>query len=329
MVRPNAALARRGDFLAVLADPDLLQLLLVACPDAVVVTTPEERIALYTGAAEAMFGFAPVEVMGRRIDVLFPDRPSRRALRAALARDGRVVAFELPAARKDAPPFTAAVSAARVTGRLGDTLGTVYYIRDYSAYREIEDALRRNNAQLTHLVARLDHLARHDPLTRLLNRAAAFEAAESILLAFPVGAAKVGIAVFDLDRFKAINDSYGHLAGDAVLESFGETLRQLARHGDVIGRFGGEEFIAFLPGASLADAAAFAERIRQALQARPVPIDETLAISATVSAGVAAIPESAETLEEAVRIADERLYQAKRAGRNRVVATDTEQRSAA
>ncbi len=329
MVRPNAALARRGDFLAVLADPDLLQLLLVACPDAVLVTTPDERIALYTGAAEAMFGFAPVEVMGRRIDVLFPDRARRRALRETLARDGRAVAFELPAARKDAPPFTAAVSAARVANRFGETLGTVYYIRDHSAYREIEDALRRNNAQLTHLVARLDHLARHDSLTRLLNRAAAMDAARDILLAFPVGAARLGVVIFDLDRFKAVNDSYGHLAGDAVLQAFGETLRQLARHGDVIGRFGGEEFVAFLPGASLADAAAFAERIRQAVQARHVPIDETLAVAITVSAGVASIPESAENLEEAIRIADERLYAAKRAGRNRVVAADSEQRSAA
>lgn len=329
MGRSNAALARRADFLAVLADPDLLQLMLVACPDAVVVTSPEERIALYTGASEALFGFAPIEVLGRRAGLLFPDRDAWRELQQALARDGYVRTFELAARRKDGPNLVAAVSAARVANRFGERLGTVYYIRDHSAVREIEDALRRNNAQLSTLVARLDHLARHDPLTRLLNRAAAYEAAENVLLAFPVGEARLGVAIFDLDRFKAVNDSYGHLAGDAVLEAFGTILRQQARHGDVIARFGGEEFVAFLPGAGLEEAARFAERIRDAVQLRPVAIDDTITITVTVSAGVSAIPDCAENLEEAVRLADERLYEAKRGGRNRVVADSCQQRNAA
>lgn len=329
MSRRSTTPTRRADFLAIISDPDLLQLLLVACPDAVIVASAEDRIALYTGAAEQMFGFAPVEVLGRRVSLLFPDRQARRSLRDAIARDGRAVSFEIRAVRKGAEPFIAAVSAARLTDRLGQPLGTVYYIRDHSQVRAIEEALRHNNAQLSHLVSRLDHLARHDALTRLLNRAAAFEAAESLMLAFPVGQVRMGVVIFDLDRFKAINDSYGHLAGDTVLESFGLLLRQLARHGDVVGRFGGEEFVAFLPGASLADAAAFAERIREAALANPVTVDETIHISYTVSAGVSAIPDSAENLEEALRIADERLYRAKRSGRNRVIAADSTQRSAA
>jgi diguanylate cyclase (GGDEF)-like protein/PAS domain S-box-containing protein len=329
MARSNAALARRADFLAVLSDPDLLQLLLVACPDAVIVASPEGRIALYTGAAEKLFGFAPVEVLGRRVSILFPDPAGRRALREALAGHGSVAALELRALRKDAPPFVAAVSAARIDDRFGQRLATVYYIRDHTGVREIEEALRRNNAQLTSLVARLDHLARHDPLTRLLNRAAAIEAAEGILLAFPVGEGRLGVAIFDLDRFKAVNDSYGHLAGDAVLERFGTVLRQQARHGDVVGRFGGEEFIAFLPGASLEDTARFAERIREAFAAAPVRVDDALTIQVTVSAGVSAIPGCADNIEEAVRIADERLYDAKRGGRNQVVADDRHHRSAA
>lgn len=329
MTQSNAAPSRRTDFLAVLSDPDLLQLLLVACPDAVIVASSAGRIALYTGAAEALFGFAPIEVLGRRESILFPDRNERRALRQALAQHGYVAGLELRALRKEAPPFVAAVSAARIDDRFGQRLATVYYIRDHTSVREIEDALRRNNAQLTSLVSRLDHLARHDPLTRLLNRAAAFEAAENILLAFPMGQGRLAAVIFDLDRFKAVNDSYGHLAGDAVLEQFGTVLRQQARHGDVVGRFGGEEFIAFLPGASLDDAARFAERVRQAFVAAPVHVDESLTIAVTVSAGVSAIPTCADNLEEAVRIADERLYDAKRLGRNRVIADDQHRRSAA
>jgi diguanylate cyclase (GGDEF)-like protein len=319
------------DFLALLSDPDLLQLMLVACPDGVVATDPDGRITLYAGASESIFHFDPFEVLGKDISVLLATPEARRLLLAEIEDDGHVANLELPGVRKSEAPFVAAVSAALIRDRYGDPLGTVMYIRDHSNVRAIEDALRKNNARLNHLVSKLDHLARHDQLTRLLNRGSAVEAAADAILATGLEEeVTFGVALFDIDHFKQVNDSYGHLAGDLVLMALSNVLRSSVRNGDIIGRFGGEEFVAFLPGANLEHTAGFAERVRGAIEAALVSVSDGLAVAITVSAGVAAIPGCADSLHEALRIADDRLYAAKRAGRNRVHQTDeTERRSAA
>lgn len=320
------------DFIALLTDPDLLQLMLFACPDGVIVTDEAGDIALYTGASEAMFGYQPVEVMGRSHRVLFADDRSFKRLSDELNFNCQVTNYEVPAVRKGGAPFSAAVSAAVMKDRYGAVLGTVFYVRDHSEVREIEDALRSKNAQLNHLVSKLDHLANHDQMTGLLRRASAVEAAEDVLLASGLEHHQFGVALFDLDHFKSVNDSYGHLVGDTVLANIGAALRRTARQNDIVGRFGGEEFVAFLPGADLAAVRGFAERARSAIEKLRVEAGDGLSLSITVSAGVAAIPSCADSLNEALRIADDRLYAAKRAGRNRVISDDSEgddQRSAA
>ncbi len=319
------------DFLALLSDSDMLQLMLVACPDGIVATDADGVITLYSGASESMFRFDPYEVLGRDISVLLATPEASRLLQAEMDVGGQVTNLELPGVRKNAAPFVAAFSAALIRDRYGEVLGTVMYIRDHSNARAIEDALRRNNAQLNHLVSKLDHLARHDQLTKLLNRGSAVEAAADAILATGfVEGVTFGVALFDIDHFKQVNDSHGHLAGDLVLASLGNILRKAVRNGDIVGRFGGEEFVAFLPGASLEQAANFAERVRLAIEAARVSVSDELTVAITVSAGVAAIPGCADSLNEALRIADDRLYAAKRAGRNRVQESDEiERRSAA
>lgn len=319
------------DFLALLSDPDMLQLMLVACPDGIVATDADGVITLYAGASESIFRFDPFEVLGRDVEVLLATKEARRLLQAEIEDDGYVANLELPGVRKDSEPFVAAISAARIRDRYGDALGTVMYIRDHSNVRAIEDALRRNNAQLNHLVSKLDHLARHDQLTKLLNRGSAVEAAADAILATGLeNDVTFGVALFDIDHFKQVNDSHGHLAGDLVLTALGNVLRKAVRAGDIVGRFGGEEFVAFLPGASLEQTAGFAERVRCAIEAARINVSDELTVQITVSAGVAAIPGCADSLHEALRIADDRLYAAKRAGRNRVqMDDDYERRSAA
>ena len=319
------------DFIALLSDPDMLQLMLVACPDGILATDAEGRITLYTGASESIFQFDPFEVLGKDIGMLLATDEARRLLQAEIDDDGYVASLELPGVRKGTEPFVAAVSAAVIRDRYGDKLGTVMYVRDHSNVRAIEDALRRNNAQLNHLVSKLDHLARHDQLTRLLNRGSAVEAAADAILANGLEhEVTFGVALFDIDHFKQVNDSHGHLAGDAVLAALGNVLRKAVRNGDIIGRFGGEEFVAFLPGASLDQTAGFAERVRASIEAARISVSDELTVAITVSAGVSAIPGCADSLHEALRIADDRLYAAKRAGRNRIhMSDDHERRSAA
>lgn len=317
------------DFIALLTDPDLLQLMLFACPDGVLATDEEDRIVLYAGASESMFGHEPVEVMGRDYSVLIADRLSAQYLKKELGLRGQVANFEVPAVRKGGARFSAAFSAATMKDRYGGVLGTIFYIRDHSGVREIEDALRLKNTQLNHLVSDLDHLARHDQLTELLRRGSAVEAAEDALLASGLDRQPFGVALFDLDHFKSVNDSYGHLVGDKVLATLAGILRHTARQDDIIGRFGGEEFIAFLPGADLTAVTGFAERVRVGIEKSPLHVVDDITVSITVSAGVSAIPSCADSLNEALRIADDRLYAAKHGGRNLVVSTDNDERRSA
>lgn len=320
-LRGEVCVTRETDFIVLLSDPDVLQLMLSACPDGVIATNAEGDIMLYTGASERIFGFEPMDVMHKDIGVLLATPETRDRLWAEFDEHGTVVSMELPAVRKDGHQFAIAMSATSLRDRSGARIASIFYVRDHSAVRAIEDALRSNNSQLNHLVLTLDHVARHDQLTALLRRGSAMEAAEEAILTSGLDRSNFGVALFDLDHFKSVNDSYGHLIGDQVLASVAEILQASARQGDIVGRFGGEEFVAFLPGASLDAVATFAERVRTAVETARIEAAETC-IHVTISAGVAAIPSCANSLNEAIRIADDRLYAAKRGGRNRVVCKD-------
>ena len=131
--------------------------------------------------------------------------------------------------------------------------------------------------------------------------------------------ASVGVVMLDIDHFKQINDTYGHLVGDGVLCHVAATMGQRMRTEDVFARYGGEEFIALLRGAELRAAHQMAERMRVAISTQPAFVQEQR-IPVTVSAGCAALACSPNpTPETLIAIADQRLYAAKRAGRNRVV----------
>jgi diguanylate cyclase (GGDEF)-like protein len=154
-----------------------------------------------------------------------------------------------------------------------------------------------------------------DPLTTLLNRRGFFEAAGALAKSSQRCEAPVSVLAFDLDHFKSINDRFGHATGDVMLQLFATVARTTMRADDIIGRLGGEEFVAILP-ASLADAAAAAERARAAFAAASAKGDAQH-VPATVSIGVASgAPMTA--IEALIARADAALYQAKSKGRNRV-----------
>jgi diguanylate cyclase (GGDEF)-like protein/PAS domain S-box-containing protein len=310
------------DFLSLLWDEQLQQLMLVACPDGVMLTDPEDRILLYTGASESLFGWAPVEALGKQTGMLFEDSQAYQYFRAQLRSEGRVTNIELNGRRRDGSSFLSALSASLLRDRYGDALGTVLYIRDHTHLHQIQHDLQHKNEELNEMVEVLDHVARHDHLTGLLHRGSAMTAAESALLEAGLKGRPFGVAVFDMDHFKNVNDSYGHLVGDEVLAALATTLKDSARAEDILGRFGGEEFVAFLPGARLESVAGYAERVRTAVEERTVIARGEVAVKVTISAGVASIPTCADNLLEAIRIADERLLAAKRSGRNRVQSTD-------
>jgi diguanylate cyclase (GGDEF)-like protein len=161
-------------------------------------------------------------------------------------------------------------------------------------------------------------LATTDPLTGVFNRRTFIELAEQELARARRAGTTLSLMMLDLDHFKKVNDTYGHLTGDEVLVSFTRLVKDCVRRGDLVVRYGGEEFCVLLPGTALPAAAALAERIRATaaatdLTAKPFRI--------TVSIGLTAYAGDVETtVGELLARADEALYRAKEEGRNRIVA---------
>jgi len=130
-----------------------------------------------------------------------------------------------------------------------------------------------------------------------------------------------GIALCDIDHFKAVNDTHGHLAGDAVLRSVVSRIVSKLRPYDSIFRYGGEEFLIALPDSTLAMTMSVAERLCQTVRAAPVRIEGGPAVDITISLGIC-IVDGAAVLSDAIKRADQALYAAKDGGRNRVIAWD-------
>lgn len=161
--------------------------------------------------------------------------------------------------------------------------------------------------------ARLDRVARIDSLTACLNRGA-FTSRIEAWLRDPTSPSCGALLIVDADNFKAINDLYGHDQGDEALTIIARAIRSALRHGDLVGRMGGEEFGVFLPGVTQHQAQLIADRIRSVVQTADFRPHGTLRQLA-VSVGGAAFSQTT-SFAELFRIADQRLYSAKHAGRN-------------
>jgi diguanylate cyclase (GGDEF)-like protein len=183
-------------------------------------------------------------------------------------------------------------------------------------------AVALENARLHRIVTRQ---ALVDMLTGLANRRQCEDALAGELLRAERFGGSVAFVLADLDSFKSINDRFGHPVGDTVLVEFADTLRECVREIDVPARWGGEEFAIVCPGTDLEGAARLAERIRAALEQRTILAPDGTKIQVTVSLGVAAFPEGAGT-ENIVSAADGALYEAKRAGKNKVMTAGVSER---
>lgn len=179
-------------------------------------------------------------------------------------------------------------------------------------------ALWANQAQL-HMLLRLYRQATRDPLTGLLNRRIMLERVEELSSKLekepPL---KVSLLMLDLDRFKRINDTHGHLTGDRVLKAFSQIMKDELRNSDILTRYGGEEFAAILPDSGIDNALKAAERIRMRCEQSWVTSKQNEPVHFTVSIGVGEL-KPGESFNQILHRVDNSLYEAKKTGRNKVV----------
>lgn len=180
--------------------------------------------------------------------------------------------------------------------------------------RHMTGRLKARGRELAELTAKVDLLAHHDELTGVMNRRSLFTALHDEIQRAERSRQQLCVAILDLDRFKAVNDTLGHLAGDKTLKIFAGTLSQMARKADRFGRYGGEEFLLVMTNTGLDTAERPIERMRAALAAADWSAVAP-GFSTTFSCGLAAW-RPGETPEQLLQRADNALYRAKRNGRN-------------
>ena len=291
---------------------------------------------------EELFGYAPGEMNGLSVQAFYPDADAWRLAREATAQDfcaGRVNAAEYELVRKDGSRFWA-----RLSGRPFDLsqpgARSVWLVDDITARRGAADAVRRARDELEVRVlertaelaganallqgeiverrqaeARVHHMAYHDSLTGLPNRALLADRLDRAMLAAQRSQRQLAVMFIDLDRFKTINDSLGHMTGDQLLKEVANRLCRAVRASDTVARLGGDEFVVLVPGIGKVDEASHvAEKIILALS-EGFPL-EGRNLHITPSIGICVYPSDGADVETLMRHADAAMYHAKASGRN-------------
>lgn len=266
--------------------------------DGLVVVDMRQRIIDINPAAARMLNLNEEQVIGCPIGIEAPILSSHIA--------GETVQEEI-----QLNPGTNEWQELRVSSLLdgrGLDAGKLLILRDISNRKKTEEELQEKSRELA-------VLAEIDSLTRLYNRRYAEQALELEIEQSRISGLPLAIGEVDLDHFKAINDRFGHIRGDKILQEAAEEFTQSTRTQDIIARMGGDEFIFIFRGTQVGEAIQVIERLRQKVEQRKFP---GLKEPVTFSAGVI-LCRSGETADEAMRRVDKLLYQAKRAGRNRVI----------
>ncbi|MCB6183566.1 sensor domain-containing diguanylate cyclase [Leeia sp. TBRC 13508] len=195
------------------------------------------------------------------------------------------------------------------TGLVSFVSVTIFDVTDTAIYQQ----------QLTEALAKLEESNITDGLTGIYNRRYLQQRYHSEFGRASRHGSNLTTIIFDLDHFKRVNDTYGHLAGDEVLKTVAKRVKSLVRALDVVGRYGGEEFALILPDTDLEGGLTLAERIRETIAADPVPFGD-IEIPVSASLGVSQFSPEMTNYELMVQAADQALYEAKHNGRNQVVA---------
>ena len=286
-----------------------LKAILETAPDPIVEVGPDGTIAIANARTDKLFGYDREQIVGRPVEELFAERTRTlvaerfRAVLQSKAKDAQValgMGLELWGQRQDGTEFPVDVTVSPLQTDDGTVLTAI--IRDITERKRFENQLQ--------------HLADHDALTELFNR----RRFDQELAEFVSYAARYGgqgaLYLLDLDRFKYVNDTRGHKAGDEVIRAVGRALHDSVRKTDVVARLGGDEFAVLLRDADRDTAERIAQGMLETIRERRLPL-EGQRISMTTSIGIVCFGDEEPRGEDLMVSADLAMYAAKEAGGNR------------
>jgi len=282
-------------------------------PDGVYITDRERRITYWNHAAEELSGYSAQEVLGKRCSENFlmhiddsgcllcqGDCPLSRTLEDGLPHRADVYLHH-----KSGHRVPVEVRVRPIWGGNGEVVGAVEVFSDNSRQRAVRERAKD-----------LAKFAFLDPASQVGNRSYLEQQLSQHLDQFVTYGTPFGIMLADLDEFKNINDTYGHAAGDVVLVTIAKTISNCLRASDVVGRWGGDEFLAVLPGITRQFLASVSEKLRTLVSQSTVPVSGS-GVRVTISVGAAMVAPG-DSPESLMKRADQQLYASKQSGRNRV-----------
>lgn len=298
-------------------------LILASVPQAIIVTNVDGTITVFSPGAEKMLGYPADEIVGKQTPLVLhdPDEVRKQARRmsdelgdsvspgfeAFVARirvDGQPDEHEWTMIRKDGSRLTVLLAIAPLRGARGELSGFLGVATDVT---------ERSRA-----AAEMSRFAYYDHLTLLPNRRLFHDRLQMLLTQAKREQNRVGLMLIDLDRFKPVNDNLGHAVGDLLLKAVAARMQDCLRESDTLARIGGDEFVVLLPGlGSEMHAMGVAEKIRQALN-EPFSLAGGYKVSIACCIGIAIYPDHGKEEKRLMKNADDAMYAAKEAGRNRV-----------
>jgi diguanylate cyclase (GGDEF)-like protein/PAS domain S-box-containing protein len=322
--------------------PDRVRLAFDIMTEGVVVLDRRGRVLLANRAFRAMSGSETADLVGKALSEVpwlsagLPAGKGKHPWMRAMESRAPVVDYAVEGRPAQGARKKLVLNCAPIADQGGTVRGCIATFNDLTALHlaneRLSEALCELHASRDEIQQKsieLEHMARHDALTGCLNRRAFFERMALAWEDARINGMHLSCLALDVDQFKSVNDNFGHPAGDRVIKQVGDTLMRTLRATDIVGRYGGDEFLAAMPGCDIDTACALAEKLRRAIEERcAVTTGEAAGLRITVSIGVAGLHEGLKSVSDLVDEADQALYVAKGEGRNRVASSAGEPRPA-
>lgn len=319
------------------AIPERVRVAFDTLTEGLLVLDLEGQILLANSAFRSFHPDASAVLLGRSIDQMdwliqgLRDDDGLPPWRRVLVLNDPILGVHVDLTQANGKPRRALLNCAAIRDAAGNVRGALVTLDDITALDQANAKLRAAMSELKASRDRiqkqngeLQMLANHDPMTGCFNRRAFFTRAEALMTQAQAAGEPLSCLMLDIDKFKSINDTYGHSVGDLVIQQVSKLLKRAMRPEDLLCRYGGEEFCVLLPGYELEQAAAVAESIRAAIEAEASPaLGDMPGLRITSSLGIAQLGVGgAGTLPMLIERADQGLYVAKEGGRNQVRCMD-------